>query len=464
LQASVHDNKLILTVHDTDVGRFYYRMNRIPKELRSVLLHDYVEIDLNNAAYRIIINKAKEKNLNLPAFEYYIKNRNDIIQAYAKEIAQVMNVSTRSDKFQEIKIELKKLFLSILFGKNINFINPDCSFLERTVQKHVQNKQFIQDMSLNYKALKNIFKKPSDIFMLGETQIMQDLKEIVQQYMNSEMDIFQVHDAIFICTHYIHTLGDMDMASPFVPGLDIMFNKDRAYRFLSTYTVHEALNNAIHDYLIEHNLSSNSKPTQFFEVPKDFKDLKIKYSTACTEINAVLDSCKHGIEDSKVSGSCKHGIEDSKVSSSCKHGIDNIDLGVSTYIEDSKVSGSCKHGIEDIDSTYSTCIEDSKVSGSCKHGIEDSKVSSSCKHGIDNIDLGVSTYIEDSKVLDSCKHGTEDSKVSSSCIEKHDIQGIPRCQEYKIRCILGSSSHDFELEKVHIEHNLFQMSGTAGGT
>jgi len=98
--------KVYYTNHFSELtDRDYNTIANVKKELRNILLEDYVEIDISNTAYTMFNIIAKSNNINVPAIEEYIKNRHKYLKYFGNNFKIDMLRLFNSDKRNKNKIK-----------------------------------------------------------------------------------------------------------------------------------------------------------------------------------------------------------------------------------------------------------------------------------------------------------------------------------------------------------------------
>jgi len=193
-------------------GRIYNLITSLPGTVRKQIFNEHLHLDITNTAFVTLRNKYK--NFNLPAFDYYINNRQKVIQELADKVyLRLYNIrinnkplNRRKDKYIKIKGYLKINFLKIIFGSQLNSEFSRCNGEEeRLVMGELRDGVFGKAMKRDVLTLIKINKKNkldenlSNIFMKVETQIMTELECIFRKY-NNDSDIFilRIHDEIIV--------------------------------------------------------------------------------------------------------------------------------------------------------------------------------------------------------------------------------------------------------------------------
>jgi hypothetical protein len=180
LQEYTVDNTLYFNRTHTKVGRYYDTLNLMPKYIRKRLFEDFIEIDLSNAAYRLIKNYAKKNGFyNKTLFkgiDFYIQDRDTFINLIIRDYKRDNNIKYIKDE-DEIKTIIKTYFLSILFGSDLNEYTVYNEETKKSIMQIMNDSLIVQELKTSIKAIKPIikqkgFEKLSDVFMLEETRVM----------------------------------------------------------------------------------------------------------------------------------------------------------------------------------------------------------------------------------------------------------------------------------------------------
>ena len=203
----IHGNEIIYRRTFSEVAdRQYDVLNNMSKSLRSILFNGYFEADIKNAAPSIINNNIKDEELKR-LYKIFVFNKDEIIMKASRNVAKILNISTKSQGFQELKVISKEHLLSVNFGSNLNEFKKDkLSESEKLIMNELR-KILKNDYEISFFILINLIvkdlglkekKELSHLFMKEETEAMNKLKSVFSHKYKRFEEIIHIHDALFI--------------------------------------------------------------------------------------------------------------------------------------------------------------------------------------------------------------------------------------------------------------------------
>ena len=199
--SSYFNGSIIYNRHFSSVGRHYDLMNQMPKTLREILFKDYIELDINNAAFSIIYKLVNEY-INVPVIKDYIDNRGQLIDSIIDYILE-MEDNIIHHLIPEFKGLLKQSVLSILLGGRGIFIKRETE-AQILINKYIRSVPFIKSLSKEVKMVTEFLKSKStansvvaEAYMKVETTAMEDIIVVLSKEMNKN-SIVHIHDAVLI--------------------------------------------------------------------------------------------------------------------------------------------------------------------------------------------------------------------------------------------------------------------------
>jgi len=208
LMSYIHDEHIYIKRTFTTIGREYDFLNQMPKGLRNVLFENYIEMDLKNAAYNLVINKLEKEGFDVETNEsqfksilYYAKNRDKVIGTIVDIYSKKYNVKSVT-QLSEIRGILKTKFLSFMFGSK-NSLYKAYTKREQNIYNSIKELQFYSKLQREIKTLNSViedmgFNQISDMFMEEETKIMTSLKAYLSNKGVKLNKIISIHDGILI--------------------------------------------------------------------------------------------------------------------------------------------------------------------------------------------------------------------------------------------------------------------------
>lgn len=199
--SSYFNGSIIYNRHFSSVGRHYDLMNQMPKTLREILFKDYIELDINNAAFSIIYKLVNEY-INVPVIKDYIDNRGQLIDSIIDYIIE-MEDNTVHHLIPEFKGLLKQSVLSILLGGRGIFIKRETE-AQRLINKYIRGVPFIKSLSKEVKMVTEFLKSKStaksvvaEAYMKVETKVIKDIIRLLSNDIDKNT-IVHIHDAVLI--------------------------------------------------------------------------------------------------------------------------------------------------------------------------------------------------------------------------------------------------------------------------
>lgn len=184
--------------------RYYTRgisVMNMPKTLRSELLEDHVEYDLNSAAIVWAINSAKQFNIDTASLEVYVENKTMYREGIVEEMLSDQNlIGIDADWLRD---SVKRAFLAILFGGRL-------TYTEKSIRTYLHEQQIPQifivddrssidmDMTINVSmAFKNSLLVQS--FFTELSSIYKEMAKLIRVYNKKkpiEINILGLKEAI----------------------------------------------------------------------------------------------------------------------------------------------------------------------------------------------------------------------------------------------------------------------------